>query len=340
VDIIPAEKLSPYPLFVLGENKPHDGFHLRINNFCKKKFANGNACRDFYESLKRRPRGSYQCPFGFSTYKFELGLKHCIFTSFIPFPRAGGEQEASQAKNHKETKVDGASVATAAQALIDADAAVESALTQNLRKYPPAFHEIIKLNGAIKQHTELLLAAFPNNEHSITVFNSSQLMSTQFEILELLANQDLTRLPVKARSTLRHLAFKCVKIFETRAAQKGVRIEMELTDGNVMVCDKTFPIIPTVLIDNAIRYSPKNGTVVVVVTRESGKVSLQVINDSNFPIDDTQLFKKGYRDKTAAEGSGHGLFLAQLIAKQHNSDIVCTKDGKVVVFSVSLNEVS
>jgi K+-sensing histidine kinase KdpD len=91
--------------------------------------------------------------------------------------------------------------------------------------------------------------------------------------------------------------------------------------GRIAACDKTFAIIPTVLIENALKYAIKDTSIVVEVYTDSGQYALSVSNDAveNKLLND-QIFEKGRR-AAGGDGSGHGLYLAQLVAKQHRARI-------------------
>ena len=341
MEIIPFKELSPFPIVDLDFiDKPSDGFHVPLNNFCQKKYRNNSACAAFYKSLSVYREGFYACPFGFSAYKFRVSGKAFALTAFIPFPRQETQLEADRARDHAQTKTSRAAVEKTALALITASATAERGYQQEIQKYPAAFHELIKLNGAVKQHAELLLESWPEDGNVRTIFSSAEMMSRQFEILELIANQELTKLPVKNRSTLKLLVYKCLKIYETRASAKKIRFEKKLAEGDILVCNKTFPIIPFVLIDNAIRYSRENGRVLVEVVTERGSCELRVSNHCDFFVEAEKLFRKGSRGNEG-EGSGNGLYLAQLVAAQHGAEIVFKQTpNKDVTFSIRLREIT
>jgi signal transduction histidine kinase len=81
------------------------------------------------------------------------------------------------------------------------------------------------------------------------------------------------------------------------------------------------------LIENAIKYSPAEMPVTVVLTRDQQKARLEII-DRGAGIPDTekkQVFRKFYRsgneNTRAAKGTGLGLYLSQKIAEDHNTRI-------------------
>ncbi len=85
-----------------------------------------------------------------------------------------------------------------------------------------------------------------------------------------------------------------------------------------------------VLIDNAVRYSHRGGSVALSVARtDSRKPAIEVtISDQGIGIaeeDIPQIFERGYRGPAAAahcaDGSGLGLPIARVLARRHGGDI-------------------
>jgi len=162
-------------------------------------------------------------------------------------------------------------------------------------------------------------------------------MSTQFDLLDLLINESIVDLPVKKKVQLDALVHKCVKIFEIRADQQ--KTGLQFTDREavwVTCCDKTLPIIVTILLDNAIRYSPENTTVRVHVRREGPKANLVVENTGEMKLSPDRMYKKNERGITNIEGTGFGLYFAQKIAHQHGGELRCSTPKGRVVFTFSL----
>src|SRR4029077_4703726 len=88
----------------------------------------------------------------------------------------------------------------------------------------------------------------------VKIMKASELMSRQFDVIELLANEELATLPLNSVSEVYKLFDKCARIYQTRSK----RITLDAPQGfspRVDACDKTFPIIPSVLIENALKYS-------------------------------------------------------------------------------------
>jgi len=215
-----------------------------------------------------------------------------------------------------------------------------------------ALHEIRKLNRTVKQTAERLCRIHspenPDNADKglVQIWKSSELMSAQFEILEILANESLATLPLNSQIELYRIVDKCVRIY--RPADAPWRIQMQAShgfDAKIAACDKTFSIIPTVLIENALKYSIPGSPILVDIYTDHGKCVLSVANQvaGQKQLGDS-VFEKGVRATASGEGTGHGLYLAQLVAKQHGSRIKLTCRPEIggetrCFFSVRFNQV-
>jgi signal transduction histidine kinase len=333
-------KLCAVPLKRLEtDDAPQNGIVVSVNDFCVRKFKEGPTCLEFYRSLIGQPAGYYRCPFGFSAYRTEAGGEAVALTSVIPLPRDHNNRDAKEdqrLKDYRESAIERKAIDRAAASLQVLKAVFEDMEKEAQQKLPHALHEIRKLNAAIKAESEDLYKR-TNNHSALTVFRASEFMSTQFELLDGLINESITLLPLTHKSGIDGLVHKCVKIFESRAEQKQVRIDFaERKHVSVNCCDKTLPIIVTILLDNAIRYAPDKSTVKVRVTQDGGQAVLTVENTGDMKLPEDRMFKKHERGDTNMEGSGFGLYFAKKIAEQHEGDLLCDARGGQVVFRFSL----
>ncbi|HMO61993.1 MAG TPA: ATP-binding protein [Ferruginibacter sp.] len=99
------------------------------------------------------------------------------------------------------------------------------------------------------------------------------------------------------------------------------------------------------LIDNALKYSPKEGTVLVSLMA-SGKLIQLTVADEGKGIDDAEkqkVFEKYYRTGNAAtkaaKGTGLGLYLTKKIARQHKAK-VAVKDNSPAgsIFAITFKQ--
>lgn len=84
------------------------------------------------------------------------------------------------------------------------------------------------------------------------------------------------------------------------------------------------------LVENANKYSPKETTVFIELKKEDNQVVLQISDEgAGIPDNEKQkIFSKFYRigneSTRKAQGTGLGLYLCRVIAREHNADISVT----------------
>ncbi len=287
-----------------------------------------------YERLRKLPDGHdtfVQCPFGLSSLPVKFGPRRLALTGFVPFPRMGGGHEKVVAKTHPSLKVDANVARRAGNALVASGLALEELERQIVQQQSMALHEIRKLNRTIKQTAERLCISANRDEPDrapsdfVNIWKAAELMSKQFDVLEILANESLARLPLNTVSEPYRVFDKCARIYREHA--KGRVIKLWSPPNyypRVAACDKTFPILASVLIENAVKYSIPGGEIQIDVTRGGTNEDRCVIEVVNFapPGELTsRVFQKGVRHSTDSDGSGNGLYVAELVAIQHGSKL-------------------
>lgn len=98
------------------------------------------------------------------------------------------------------------------------------------------------------------------------------------------------------------------------------------------------------LVDNAIKYAPKELPVIVSLHEENNKVVLQVKDQGRGISNDekqkifTKFYRVGNPATKAAKGTGLGLYLSKKIAAQHNANISVTDNNPSgAIFTVVFN---
>ena len=153
----------------------------------------------------------------------------------------------------------------------------------------------------------------------------------------------------KMRVDVRELIDSCVRVERHRAELLGVRLTTDIPAaiGDVSGDFEALRRVIRSLIDNAIKYTPEGGRILVYAREDEETVAIKVtdtgrgIPESDLP----RVFDKFYRGaseadgaaSTAAPGVGLGLYLAQHIVTQLNGEItVESKQGLGTAFSVNL----
>lgn len=131
------------------------------------------------------------------------------------------------------------------------------------------------------------------------------------------------------------------------ASERGVHLHVARCGCGHQAC-KSFHGDPqrigqivTNVLTNAIRYTPRGGTVSVSCRREAGCLEFTVSDDGPgiIPEDLTRIFDPGFRGKAAAQhaGSGIGLSLVKdFVEQQGGSIFVSSKPAHGATFTVRL----
>lgn len=330
MDYVNFNKFSNYPIVCLRKpDLPDNGASVSTPTFCSKQYKKSASCKAFYQSLIDQTDGFYNCPNGFSCYKTRIQAVPIAITAFIPFPRTKHKNEQHLAKLYPLNKIESSLILDSIKSLNIAARYFTDLEDNIIRQYSMALHEIRKLNRNIKQTSDRLLRSSPSGDIRFPdkikyIYKSSEMMSTQFDIIEILANESLAQLPLKTESEIYRLVDKCAIIYQTDDNRIKISCQQNYSP-HVLVCDKTIAIIPTSLLENAVKFSCDGSEISVKISRHSDQCLLEISNTSNNGIIlDQSIFEKGKRLDTKKEGSGNGLYVAQLVAKQHKTKIEIT----------------
>jgi signal transduction histidine kinase len=144
-------------------------------------------------------------------------------------------------------------------------------------------------------------------------------------------------------TNISELISKCVQDFITRYPQQ--KIESEIAPGIFINGDRLLlQMLANNLIDNAIKYGPKELPITVSLSEAGNKINLQVKdNGKGIAAEERdKIFNKFYRvgnsATKAAKGTGLGLYLVKKITGQHNANISVTDNTPTgAIFTVTLH---
>jgi signal transduction histidine kinase len=123
----------------------------------------------------------------------------------------------------------------------------------------------------------------------------------------------------------------CIQDFRSRFPERVFRSEIQ-QGADVKGDALLLQMMINNLLENAVKYSPKESPVLALLKKENDLVQLQVV-DEGLGIADTEkkkIFSKFYRIGNEAtrktQGTGLGLYLCDKIARDHNADISVTNN--------------
>jgi signal transduction histidine kinase len=146
----------------------------------------------------------------------------------------------------------------------------------------------------------------------------------------------------KTDVNLLELAATVAGNFETESAKKNIGVSVDGTETHVNADKDRVNQVLTNLISNAIKYTPENGEIRVLV-KDTGQSGIVVLEDNGIGIPEKDLpfiFERFYRtDKSRSRstgGAGIGLTIAKSIVSAHGGTIKAESGGQGSRFTVTL----
>ena len=120
---------------------------------------------------------------------------------------------------------------------------------------------------------------------------------------------------------------KVVRCFKPLSEKKHISLWLDGKSYSSSTGPNIFEIVPYVIIDNAIKYSPHHGKVDVKIGDNDGLISVRISSLGPYMSQEERekVFQRGFRGVVAQErddsGSGMGLFLAHNIVERFEGNI-------------------
>ena len=166
-------------------------------------------------------------------------------------------------------------------------------------------------------------------------------------ILQMLELSKLERNDVSPEKTdinISELIEGVLLSFEAGCYENNIRFVSSLQPDVYFKCNKveTEKLI-TILVDNAIKYTPNGGEICVTLARTLKNISIKVTNtgDGIPPEQIERIFDRFYKldesHKEAGKSFGLGLSIAKLISNQMGGDVTCYSEvGRYTTFEITL----
>ena len=192
-----------------------------------------------------------------------------------------------------------------------------SLLVHDLRGLSSAIY-----NAGLEARTDLESGAYSECRTRIeNVLATQTLLSIRIDGLDLAANPHL--LTGVATIPVFRKVDKVVRCFRAKGNSKQLRIELHGQSFGTISGPNVFELIPFALVDNAIKYSPSNQQIDVLVEESASHIRVRVcsIGPQIEPDEREKIFEKGYRGlhatATGISGTGVGLAMVQKLVNEH-----------------------
>lgn len=208
-----------------------------------------------------------------------------------------------------------------------------------------AGHELKTPITSISTSADIAAMLYEGDEWIRNIQEQSVRLSKLTNDLVMLSRLDEeSPLPEKAEFSLTDAAWEIAESFSAGCKAKHLEYEIRIADHLNMTGDRnTIQRMISLLLDNAVRYTPEEGRIRLTVCREKTKMMIEVFNTCVLSDDEDleRLFDRFYRpDKsrsTETGGSGLGLSIARTIARTHGGELsVYSADRRSIVFKALL----
>ena len=149
--------------------------------------------------------------------------------------------------------------------------------------------------------------------------------------------------PERAEFSLSDAVWETAEPFTALARSRGRSYSQNIEDGLTMTGDRAaVQQMVSILLDNANKYTPENGSISLSARRAGRKNEITVSNtcEGAESIDVTRLFDRFYRadesHSTRIGGTGIGLSIARATAEAHGGTISAEVNGDTITFRVKI----
>jgi signal transduction histidine kinase len=190
-------------------------------------------------------------------------------------------------------------------------------------------HEVRRFSAQLTKFAERLSRETEGhaqlNQTAQSVFYTAGMISSRLAYTDIELNPRALESQTVVRSGIFKKFDKARRILAEEARDRGVTVRLDGESRVEIEALPVFELLPFVLLENGVKYSPRNQTVTVAFDAISNRqvVTVSSIGPAVVDAELPRLFEKGYRGAQAANlpGEGLGLFLAKQVCRFHDIQI-------------------
>ena len=278
------------------------------------------------------------CPNGFNVYKAQFKSQYLAIIGIL-IKGKHGKLPRKAKKNASSHMIDIEELTTIEAEINNLLNEIEEYKEFCVKDSLAVYHDITPTISLIFRSLESIIEKEPgfNFEDKVenadseirTLYHAINLLDNRLKMMPLISNPEAARYGQVSKCSPYKIFDKIRRIFNDSASKKGITIDLR-SDSYItlepLVYD-SFLTIPFVLVENAIKYSKNNGTIYINLKQRGNEVIVKVTSYGPVVTVENQekIFEKGFKDpnakKFASQGSGIGLYLANIVASAHNLEI-------------------
>ncbi len=187
-------------------------------------------------------------------------------------------------------------------------------------------HEVRRFSAQLSKFSERLSRDTEGNQQlnqtAQSVFYTAGMISARLAYTDIELNPRALESQTAVRSGIYKKFDKARRILAEEARDRDVTIRLDGESRTEIDALPVFELLPFVLLENGIKYSPRNQAVTVTFEQTGGRQTVIVssIGPAVAPDELPRLFEKGFRGEQTKTlpGQGLGLFLAKRVCDYHD----------------------
>lgn len=220
-------------------------------------------------------------------------------------------------------------------------AKIQADYTKIKRALDSTLHEVRRFSGELSSHAEHLSRQLEEQnadpaacELCETIFYTSGMISSRLAFTDLELNPAAVRLQVPLRTGIYKKFEKAGHVLSLKARSRHVSIQVKGTSFLEIEALPSFELLPFVILDNAIKYSPPYQSITARFDESTDRKRLEVVVSSIGPYmeleEKSMVLERGKRGRHAeqspVQGDGLGLYLAQFLCDYHDLRLSIASD--------------
>lgn len=194
------------------------------------------------------------------------------------------------------------------------------------------FAKLLKRGNLNEQQRKEYLDIIEEESLRLSYMATNVLNLTKVENQQILTDLTEFNLSEQIRS--------CVLLLERGWEKKNLEFSLEFDEHMILANEELLKQVWINLIDNAVKFSPEKGTILVRITEEKQEIKVTVANEGSRIPEEKQkkIFDKFYQadESHASEGNGVGLAIVKRVVDLHQGEIQVKSDGEITSFTVVL----
>ncbi len=318
-----------------------DGYALKIHNRCRR-------CKQL-DCIKRSSEGvgHLVCSAGFSCYplSFDDGRFILIGLIDVEFNHAIKGDRRKGYRQYRYSLDEARALQERINGVLEA---LQAATNVKVKDSVSYLHDIRTSVGIVLSCCQSIIDTSKGGTFEeklsrvdrdvFNLFQSINLLQEQLDLADIIANPSSITYGHKRRSKLHGFLYRLVRIFEPRAFDRGLLIELRGRANGEIETFNSFQFVPLVLLDNAVKYSASHKDIYVDVSETREEITAKFSSFGRIIPEEwrERVFEKYERGPNATKGTsrgmGLGLYLARQICLAHGTNVTyncVTKDGVV-----------